>query len=132
MNAKVVLVSRILLGLVFFVFGLNGLLFVTIGKGFIPTPPPPPEMMTIMGGFMATKYLLPLVKILEIVAGLMLLSNLWVNAAIVILAPIMVNILGIHLFAERSGLPMALILTALLCVLIKARWSVFRPLLSRN
>jgi DoxX len=131
MFAKVVLVSRILLGLIFFVFGLNGLLMFTVGKGFIPMPPPPEHMMAIMGGFMATKYMMPLVKLLEVAAGLMLLTNLWVNLALVILAPIVVNIVGIHLFVELSGLPMALFIVALMAVLFKARWAAFRPLLAR-
>jgi len=42
--AKVYVGARLLLGLIFTVFGLNGLLMFTIGKGFIPMPPPPPEM----------------------------------------------------------------------------------------
>ena len=131
MNAKIVLLSRILLGLIFFIFGLNGLLFFALDKGFIPMPPPSPAMMPIMTGFMATKYLMILVKMLEVVAGLMLLSNLWINLGLTLLAPIVVNILGIHIFVEPSGLPMALFITILMAIMFKARWTVFRPLLAR-
>ena len=83
MQAKVFLGSRILLGLIFFVFGLNGLLFFTIGTGFIPMPPPSGEMATIFAGFMATKYLMTLVKLIEVVAGGLLLSGFFINAALV-------------------------------------------------
>lgn len=129
MFSKLVLVSRFLLGIVFFVFGLNGLMMFITGNGFIPTPPPPESMMTIMNGFMATGYLMILVKLLEVIAGLMLLSGFFINAAIVLLGPIVVNILGIHLFAERSGAPMAIIITVLFIILVKSRWEDFKPLL---
>jgi putative oxidoreductase len=131
MNAKLVLASRILLGLVFFIFGINGLMMFTLGKGFIPAPPPSPEMGVIMGGFMATKYLMPLVKILEIIAGALLLSGMFMNLAIVLLAPIIVNILGIHFFVELSGAPIAIIILVLFAILIKSRWEYFKPLLNK-
>lgn len=132
MQAKIFLVSRVLLGLIFFVFGLNGLLMFTVGKGFIPMPPPQENMAIIMQGFMATKYLMPLVKLLEVVAGLLLLANRWVNAAIVLLAPIIVNILGIHLVVELSGAPMAIIIAVLFGIVLKQRWSDFCPLLKQK
>lgn len=131
MQQKIDLAARILLGLIFTVFGLNGLIMAFNGTGFIPAPPPPPEMMPIMTGFMAMVYLLPLVKLLEVIGGVLLLSGKYINAAIVILAPIVVNILGIHLFVELSGAPMAIFITILLIILIKNRWSAFRPLLAR-
>lgn len=85
-----------------------------------------------MQGFMATKYLMPLVKLLEVVAGLLLLANRWVNAAIVLLAPIIVNILGIHLVVELSGAPMAIIIAVLFGIVLKQRWSDFCPLLKQK
>jgi hypothetical protein len=53
MNQKVVLVARLLLGLMFLVFGANGLMMVLTGNGLIPMPPPSPEMGAVMGGFFA-------------------------------------------------------------------------------
>lgn len=129
MKSKIVLITRILLGLIFFIFGGNGLIMFTTGKSLMPMPPPPPEMATIMAGFMATNYLLILVKLLETIAGALLLANRYVNLALVLLAPIVVNILGIHLFAERSGLPMAIGVTVMLVIQIWSRWDDFRPLL---
>ena len=131
MNSKAIFSTRVLLGLIFSIFGLNGLLFVVLGWGFIPMPPPPPEMMPIFTGFMATHYLMQLVKVIEISAGLMLLGNRFVNLALFLLGPIVVNILCIHIFADRQGLPMAVLVTGLFSHQIYARWNVFRPFLTK-
>ncbi len=130
MFSKIALGSRLILGLLFFVFGLNGFLFFTMGKSFLPMPAEVPTIMiTIMTGFIATGYLLPLVKLMEIIAGLMLLGNRFVNIALVLLGPIIVNILGIHLFADRSGLPVAIVCVVLFLIVLKSRWEDFRALL---
>lgn len=131
MKAKAVLGTRLLLGIIFLVFGSNGLMFFLTGNGFIPMPPPSPEMGAVMAGFVATKYLMPLVKLLQIVSGIFLLSNCFVNLALIFLAPIVVNILGIHLFVDPAGLPMAVVLCALVGFQIASRWQVFKPLTSK-
>ena len=105
MFQKVALVARILLGVMFTIFGLNGLMMTFTGNGFIPMPPQPEIMVTIMTGFMATQYMMKLVFICQFLAGIFMLSGFFVNAALVLLAPIIVNILGIHLFAEPTGNP---------------------------
>ncbi len=128
---KVTTGARLILGLIFTIFGTNGVLMSLTGKGFIPMPPPAPEMMTVMGGIMAMKYLLPLVKIIEVIAGLFLLSNKFVNLALFLLAPIVVNILGIHLFVDLAGLPMAVFLCVLMALVFKQRWTDFKPILKR-
>lgn len=132
MNSKIILGSRILLGLIFFVFGINGLLMFTVGSGFIPMPPPQAEMQTIMTGFMATKYLMPLVKVLEVLAGIMLLTNLYLNLALVFLAPIIVNIVGLHTVVEPSGAPMSIFITLLFLVLFKSRYQDFKRLFAKK
>ena len=131
MFSKIALASRYILGLLFTVFGLNGVMMFTIGHGFIPMPPPPAVMQTIMTGFMATGYMMPLVMFLELISGLLLLSGFYINAAIVFLGPLMVNILCIHLFAERSGLPMGIFVTVLYLILVKSRWADFKQLLKK-
>jgi putative oxidoreductase len=131
MFSKIALVSRFILGLMFTIFGLNGVMMSFIGHGFIPMPPPPAVMQTIMAGFMATGYIMPLAMLLELIGGLLLLSGFFMNAAIVFLGPVIVNILGIHLFAEKSGLPMAIIVVILFVILIKSRWSDFKILIKK-
>jgi uncharacterized membrane protein YphA (DoxX/SURF4 family) len=131
MFSKVALASRYILGLMFTVFGANGLMMALTGNGFIPMPPPPENMITIMTGFAATGYLMGLVSLLQFLAGVLLLSGFYINAAIVFLGPIVVNIFLIHLFAERSGLPMAIFVAILFVILVKSRWSDFKPLVRK-
>jgi len=131
MFSKVALASRYILGLMFTVFGLNGVMMAFTGQGFMPMPPPPPVMETIMAGFMATGYLMALVALLQMISGILLLSEFYINAAIVFLGPIIVNIVLIHVFAERSGLPMAIVVAILYVILVKSRWSDFKALVKR-
>lgn len=105
MKTKLPLIARILLGLIFFVFGLNGFF------NFIPTPPDMPErMMTFFNGMMATGYFFPFLKGTEVVCGLLLLSGAFVPLALVVLAPIIINIFLVHAFMAPSGLPVAIVI----------------------
>lgn len=94
-------VARIILGLVFVVFGLNGFF------GFIPIPPHEGAAATFMGGLGASGYFFPLLKGTEVIAGLLLLSGRFVPLALTILAPITVNIFAMHAFLAPEGLGMA-------------------------
>lgn len=129
MSSKIFTGTRVILGLFFLIFGANGLLMIMTGSGFIPMPPPKPEILEKMVGFFNIGYLMPLVKSLQIVAGLLLLSGFFVNLALVILGPIILNIVCVHAFIDISGLPMALFITALYFVLLMFRWNDFKALL---
>ena len=61
--------ARIALGLVFFVFGLNGLLH------FLPQPPLPAAAVPFVGGLASTGYFFPLLKVTETLAGALLLAG---------------------------------------------------------
>ena len=132
MQRKAKLIARLLLGLIFTVFGANGLAMIFTGQGFIPMPPPSEPMANLMGALFAAGYLMPLVKILEFVGGIMLLTGNFVKLGIVLLAPIVVNILGIHLFVDTDGLIMSVVVTVLLTFLIFTEWDTFSELLERS
>jgi len=105
MKAKMPLVARILLGLMFFVFGLIGLL------NLIPVPPDLPEaLQTFNKGMEASVYFMPFVKGTEVVCGLLLLSGMLVPLALVVLAPITLNIFLVHAFMAPDGLVLAVII----------------------
>ncbi len=111
---KIFIGSRIILGLMFAVFGLDGLLKIFLGQGFITLPPNPPKMQIVMDGFITAKYLMPTVKIIEFTSGILLITNKLVPLALLILTPIVYNIFFLHIFLVNSGLPLSLTIVTLL------------------
>lgn len=101
--------GRFLLGLPMVVFGLNAFL------NFIPQPKTPlaPGAVAFIGALANSGYMLQLIGLTQLVSGLMLVTNLCAPLALVLLAPFFVNSLAFHLVLEHSGLPMALVFTAL-------------------
>ena len=95
------LISRILLGLLFTVFGLNGFLH------FIPMKAPTGLAGQYMGALFVSHYLV-VVFVLQLVGGVLLLANRFVPLALVLLGPVIVNILLFHATMAPEGLPMIL------------------------
>ena len=118
------IIARVLLGLVFVVFGSN------IFLHFIPMPPPP----GLLGDFSKALFLshyLHVVAVFQIVGGLLLLIGRFVPLGLVLLAPVIVNIDLVHILMEPSGLPMAVVVSILEVFLIwryrDAFAGIFRP-----
>jgi uncharacterized membrane protein YphA (DoxX/SURF4 family) len=124
MKSKLVLAARILLGLIFFVFGLNFFLH------FIPTPPMAGPAGAFAGAMFATGYLFVLVKVVEVASGLLLLAGRFVPLALALLAPIVVNIVFFHAFLAPSGIALPLVVLALELFLAWSYRDVFRPMLA--
>ena len=101
-----VLVSRILLGLIFLVFGLNGFL------NFLHMPMPPGPAGQYIGVLFVSHYLV-VVLLLEIVGGALLLSGQFIPLALVLLGPVVFNILLFHAFLFPAGFPPALLAAVL-------------------
>jgi hypothetical protein len=120
---KLPTVARYLLGLAFFVFGLNGFLH------FIPQPPISGPPANFAGAMIATGYLFQLVKGTEVVVGLLLLSNRYVPLALTLLAPVLVNIVAFHVFLEPAALALPLVLLALELYLARSYRDAFAPML---
>jgi uncharacterized membrane protein YphA (DoxX/SURF4 family) len=105
MKSKITLVIRILFGLIFFAAGLAGLLNLA--------PPPadlPERLVTFNNGLMATGYFMTLLKLTETICGLLIILNMFVPLALVILAPVVLNIFLVHAFMAPQGLPLAIVL----------------------
>lgn len=81
-----------------------------------------------MGALKATGYFLPFLGIVEILGGVLFLANRFLPLALVITAPVVVNILAVHTFLDARALPLALTLTALELYLVWTRQEAFRPL----
>jgi len=115
--------ARLFLGLVFTVFGLNFFLH------FLPTPPPPPRAAAFAGALLGSGYLFPLLKTIEVVAGLLLLGGRFVPLALAVLAPIVINIVGFHLFLAPSGISLAVAVLAAELYLAWTYRAAFAPML---
>ncbi len=99
-------VARLLLGLIFLVFGLNGFLH------FIPMPPPTGLAGQFFGALFMSHYWV-LVFGVQIIGGALLLINKYVPLALVLLGAVIVNILAFHAFMAPAGLPLAIIVAIL-------------------
>lgn len=120
-------IARVLLGVMFLVFGLNGFFW------FIPQPPAdqlPKGLVDFSTAMMKTGYLFQLVKGTEVVVGLLLLLNRFVPLALVLLAPVVVNIVLVHAFLAPSGVGMGLVILGLQLYLAWSYRSAFRGMLA--
>ena len=103
----IVLIARVLLGLVFLVFGLNGFLnFLSLG------PMPSGLAGQFMGALFVSHYYW-VIAALQVVGGVLLLVNRFVPLALVLLGPVIVNILCYHVFLNHVGAPPAIVVTVL-------------------
>jgi len=117
----ITIIARILLGLVFAVFGLNAFL------SFIPMPPPQGQAGAFMGALFTSHYLYA-VKCFEIIGGLLLLSGRLVPLGLTLLGPVIVNILFYDIFLDRSGLPMGIVVALLALIVLFRHRSAFAGL----
>jgi uncharacterized membrane protein YphA (DoxX/SURF4 family) len=116
------IIARILLGLMFVVFGLNGFLH------FIPTPSQPKSVVTDFTGAMASTGYLHVVMAIQLIGGALVLTGRFLPLGLLLLGPVIVNILLFHLFMDRTGLLMALVVSALSLFLLARYWSAFRAI----
>jgi len=97
------LVTRILLGVLFTVFGLNGFLH------FIPTGPMPAGPAGQFIGALSQTHYMDFVFAVQLIGGILLLVNRYVVLALTLLAPVIVNIILFHACMAPSGLPLAFV-----------------------
>lgn len=118
-------IARVLLGLIFFVSGLNGFL------NFIPPPstPMPPAAMGFVETMMKS-YLLHLVAGTQVVCGALLLAGVFVPLALALLAPVIVNIIAFHVFFLPSGIAPGIVVLLLELFLAWSYREHFRLLLA--
>ena len=99
-------ISRLLLGLVFTVFGLNGFL-----NFFSPGPVPPLAGQFL--GALVQSHFMAVVLVIEIVGGLALLLNRLTPLALTLLGPVIFSILLFHITMAPAGLPPAVFVAIL-------------------
>jgi len=101
------IIARILLGLVFVVFGSNAFLH------FLPMPPLPGGVTgEYLHSFFASGYVY-VIGGFQVIGGLFLLIGRFVPLGLTILGAIIVNIWIFHLLMAPEGLPPAIVVTLL-------------------
>ena len=99
------IIARVLLGLLFVFTGSNAFL------NFMPMPPMSGHAGDFIGAMHATGYLYP-IGALQVIGGALLVIGRYVPLGLTLLGPIIVNIALYHLFMDRSGLLMVVIISA--------------------
>ncbi len=116
-------VARVLLGLMFTVFGANGFLHFLHMKG----EPMSPLAMQYMGAI-AQSHMLQAAFAVQLLAGLMLLSGFFVPLALVLLGPIIGTILLFHATMAPSGIVNGLVAFVFWLVVFVSVRKSFAPL----
>ena len=118
-------ITRWILGAIYFVFGLNFFLH------FLPMPPMPEEAQKFMGALFQSGYFFPVLKVTEVLGGLLLLSGFFAPLALVILMPITVQIVFFHACLTPGAQNLVLPLVMLVLHLVSATGyrAVYSPLL---
>ena len=114
------------MGLMFFVFGLNGFL------NFIPPPKSsmPEGAMAFSGALMKTGYMFRLIMGTQLLVGVLLLLNRFVPLALVLIMPVLVNIIAFHIFLQPAGIAPGIVLMALELYLAWTYRKAYLPVLA--
>jgi len=106
------MIVRILAGLMLVVFGSNKFL------GFIEMQPGSLEMGAFMMALFQSGYLMKLVAVVEVLAGIAFLLNKYTALMAVVLMPVMLNAFLAHLFLDIGGIGGATVLLAFIIVIM--------------
>ena len=118
-------IARVILGLIFVVFGLNGFL------QFIPMPAPTGIAGQFAGALYLSHYLV-VIMLIQVLAGILLIANRFVPLGLTLLGPVIANIFFFHLFMDPSGLPRAAVVTLLWLLVAYSVRSAFAGLLQQR
>lgn len=122
MNSSFTTVLRVILGITLFLFGINKFF------NFIPMFEMPDAAANFLESLEATGYVFYVVAIFEIGIALLLLLKKWVPFALVLLAPLSLNILLFHIFLDISDSYVAIVVFALNVLLMYKYWKAYKPL----
>jgi hypothetical protein len=121
-----VAICRVLLGLGFFIFGLN------ILHPFLNAPPPPEGSLAAQFvAVMVPTHWMALIGLVQLVGGLLVLAGRTTPLGLTLLGPVLVNILAFHIcLLGGQGIAPGLVFTVLEIFLIYAYRSYFSPILT--
>src|ERR1043166_2603815 len=119
-------IARLLLGLMFFVFGLNGFL------NFLSMGPMPTGLAGQFIGALVMSHYFWVVAGLQVVGGALLLVNRFVPLALVLLGPVIVNILLYHGLLNPSGVCPAIVATILWLIVFYGQRQYFSGIFTQR
>jgi putative oxidoreductase len=119
---KAKLIIRVLFGLMLVIFGLNKFL------QFMPMPPMPEAAGEFMGALVKSGYLMIIVAIVEVVAGVLLLVNKYQSLVLVVVFPVILNAFLFHIFLDLAGIGGAAIAMAMNIFLFFANKESYKSL----
>jgi len=126
MKSKILFVLCLLTGLMFINAGLNKFL------NYMPMPKDMPEkMVKVMQAYMAIGWLMPLVGAAEVLGGLLLIIPRTRALGAVVLVPILTGILLSNISMAPSGLPIVLVLIAIVAWAIIDNWEKYLPMIRK-
>jgi putative oxidoreductase len=126
MQKKIYTVIRYLFGAGMTLFGLANLFKV------LPLHSFPGNAGILMEAFSDSGYILPAVGFTQLVLGIALISNRFIPLALLLFAPVVVNVILFHVFMDMASMVMALPVVAITTYLFFYNRLAFSQLLKAN
>ena len=125
--------ARIVLGLIYFLFWGMGLA-MALGLIHMPFPPLPEAAASFMKGIMGSGYFFLMLKTTETSCGFLLLTGIAAPLALVIIAPVTLNIIMFHAFLTPglNNLPLPLLMVAAQILAMSGYWKLYQPLFGKK
>lgn len=124
MKNKILFALSLLFGLVLINGGLNKFL------NYMPVPDNLPEaLVKDNNAIMEISWLLPLIGFAEVLGGLLIIFPKTRALGAIVVFPVMVGVLLTHVFVEPSGLPVALVIWAVLLWIIYENRKKYLPMI---
>ena len=126
-------IRKIMLNIMQRVFG-SALLFFGLNKifAFLPLPQHTGFAQSFLDHLMQSGYIMEIIMVVQIMVGLSLLLNRYVEVALIFMFPISMNIFLFHFFHAQSAIIPATIFLVWNTVLMLSRANVYKILLQNN
>lgn len=123
MKQKILTVLSVLFGLLLINGGLNKFF------NYMPVPEDmAEEMVKDFNAIIEISWLMPLIAVAELIGGILIIFPKTRALGAVILFPVMVGILLTHIFVDTSGLPIAIVIWAILLWIIFENREKYKPM----
>jgi hypothetical protein len=125
MKKWTIYISQWIMGIIFTLAGLNGLVVFFGFEPFMPTSSKAMELFTM-------KYLLVFEKSTEFILGILLIWGRFIPLALAGCIPIIANILAFHIFEDLTLLPLAVLLALLELYLLYVYRRYYQSIIEYN